>query len=52
MISQEMVSYVNMFGSRMVHGIVSQLDCTLIITQEWNLTKLTTKVAQGEPHPK
>jgi hypothetical protein len=44
MISQEMVPDVYLFGSRMLTWVVSNLDGTLIITQERNLVHSVTIV--------
>jgi hypothetical protein len=39
-VSQEMVSDVNMFSSRVLHWIVCKFYVTLIVTQKWNFVKL------------
>jgi hypothetical protein len=51
MVSQEMVSDVNMFSSRVLHWIVCKFYGTLIVTQKWNFVKLTTKISKGLLHP-
>jgi hypothetical protein len=40
-----------MFGSRVLHKIVCKFNGTLIVTQQWNFIKLTTKVSKGLLHP-
>jgi hypothetical protein len=51
MVSQEMMSNIDMFSSRVLHRIVCKFDSTLIITQQWNFIKLTTEVSKGLLHP-
>jgi hypothetical protein len=50
-VSQEMMSDVNMFSSRVLHRIVCKFYGTLIVTQKWNFVKLTTKISKGLLHP-
>jgi hypothetical protein len=35
-----------------LNGIMSNLDGTLIVTQEWYLVTMNTIILQGLPHPK
>ena len=37
MISNEMMTNFNMLGSRMLHGIMSNLNITFIVTKQWNM---------------
>jgi hypothetical protein len=51
-VSQEVMTNVYVLCSRVVYGVISKLDCPLIVTQEGNLALLTTKVSQSLLHPK
>jgi hypothetical protein len=44
MVSQEVVSDINVFGSRMLTRVVSNLDGTLIITSERDMVQSVTIV--------
>ena len=50
--SYEMVADINVLCFCMLNWIVGQLDCTLIVTQEWHFLELDSKVTQGGLHPK
>jgi hypothetical protein len=52
MISQEVVSDVYMFGSKMLTRVVSNLYGTLIITYEWNMVHGVTIILESLSHPK
>ena len=52
MISNEMVANINVFYSCMLNRIVGELDCTLIVTQQWHFLELDSKVIQSVIHPK
>ena len=51
-ISYEMMADINMLCSCMLNQIVGELDSTLIITQQWHLFELDSKIIQGGLHPK
>jgi hypothetical protein len=52
MIPQEMVSDAYVFGSRMLTRVVSNLDGTLIITEEWNMVHSVTIILKSLSHLK
>jgi hypothetical protein len=52
MISQEVVPDINVFGSKMLTRIVSNLDGTLIVTWERNLVHSVTIVLWSLSHQK
>jgi hypothetical protein len=47
-----MVAYLDVLGPVVLNRIISNLDGTLIITQEWHLVTMNTIILQGFPHPK
>ena len=49
MISNEMVVDINVLCCCMLNRIVGQLDCTLIVTQQWHFLKLDSKVIGLHP---
>ena len=49
-VSQEMMSDVYMFGSWVAYGIVCKLYGTFIVTQEWDLSEVTSKVVEHNMH--
>jgi hypothetical protein len=51
-ISYEMVADIYMLCSCMLNRIVGELDSTLIVTQQWHLFELDSKVTQSSFHPK
>jgi hypothetical protein len=44
--------YLYVLGLVMLNQIMSNLDGTLIDTQEWHLVTMNTIIFQGLPHPK
>jgi hypothetical protein len=48
---KEMGPDVYVFGSRMLTGIVSNLDGTLIVTLEWNMVHNVTIILESLLHP-
>ena len=52
MISNEMMMNFNMLGSRMLHGIVSNLNSTLIVTKQWNMFHIDPIIFKSLGHPK
>jgi hypothetical protein len=51
-VSQKVMLDVYVLCSRVVYGVVCQLNGTLIVTQKWNLGYLTAKVFESLLHPK
>jgi hypothetical protein len=51
-ISDEVVAYVDVLGLVVLNQIMSNIDGTLIVTQEWHLVIMNTIILQGLPHPK
>ena len=52
MISNEMMADIYVLCSCMLNRIVGQLDCTLIVTQQWHFLELDSKVTQSGLYPK
>jgi hypothetical protein len=52
MISQEVMSGINVFGSKMLTKIISKLDGTLIITYGRDMVQSVTIVLENLSHPK
>jgi hypothetical protein len=52
MVSQEILSDVYVFGSRVLIRVVSNLDGTLIVTYEWNMVHSVTIILESLLHPK
>jgi hypothetical protein len=52
MVSQEVVTDVYVFSSRMIIRVVSNLDSTLIATQEWNMVHSVTIIIESLLHLK
>jgi hypothetical protein len=46
------MSDLNMLHLVVLNQIMSNLDGTLIVTQEWNLVTMNSIVLQSLPHPK
>ena len=52
MISNEMMTNFNMLSLRMLYGIVSNLNSTLIVTKQWNMFHIDPIIFQSLGHPK
>jgi hypothetical protein len=52
MASQEVMPDIDVFGSRMLTRIVSNLDGTLIITKEGDMVQSVTIIIESLSHPK
>jgi hypothetical protein len=52
MVPDEMVVDLDVLGLVVLNWIMSNLDGTLIVTQEWHLVKVNTILLHGLPHPK
>ena len=52
MISNEMMTNFNMLSSRMLHGIVSNLNNTFIVTKQWNMFHMYPIIFKSLGHPK
>ena len=52
MILNEMMTNFNVFSSRMMHGIVSNLDSTFIVTKQWNMFHIDPIIFKSLGHPK
>jgi hypothetical protein len=50
-ISYEMMTDINVLCSCMLNQIIGELDSTLIVTSQWHLLELDSKVTQGSLHP-
>jgi hypothetical protein len=51
-VPDEVVVYLDVLGIFVLNRIMSNLDGTLIVTQEWHLFTMNTIILQGLPHPK
>jgi hypothetical protein len=51
-ISQKVMSDVYVLSAAVFNGIIRQVDCTLIITYEWDFAEIVAKVSEGLPHQK
>jgi hypothetical protein len=51
MVSQEVVSDIDVFGSRMLTRVVSSLDGTLIVTYERYMVQSVTIIHESLSHP-
>jgi hypothetical protein len=52
MVPDEVVADLDVLGLVVLNRIMSNLDGTLIVTQEWHLVKVNTIILHGFPHPK
>ena len=52
MILNEMMTNLNMLSLRMLQGIVSDLNGTLIITKQWNMFHIYPIIFKSLGHPK
>jgi hypothetical protein len=52
MIPDEVMPNLNVLRLVVLNWIMSNLDSTLVVTQEWNLVAMNSIVLQGLPHPK
>ena len=52
MISNEMMTNFNMLSSRMLHGIMSNLNSTFIVTKQWNMFQMYPIILKSLGHPK
>ena len=52
MISNEIMTNFNMLSSRMLHGIVSNINSTLIVTKQWNKFHIDPIIFKSSGHPK
>jgi hypothetical protein len=52
LISQKVMSDVYVLSAAVFNGIIRQVDCTLIITYEWDFAEIVAKVSEGLPHQK
>ena len=52
MTPNEMMTNFNVLSSRMLHGIVSNLNSTLIITKQWNMFHMYPIILKGLGYPK
>jgi hypothetical protein len=43
---------VYVLSAAVFNRIIRQVDCTLIITYEWDFAQIIAKVPEGLPHPK
>jgi hypothetical protein len=51
-VPDEVVLDLNVLRLVLLNWIMSNLDGTLIVTQEWNLVTMKSIILQGLPHPK
>ena len=51
-ISNKMMTNFNMLSSRVLHGIVSNLDSTFIVTKQWNMFHIDPIIFKSLGHPK
>jgi hypothetical protein len=51
-VPDEVVENLYVLGLVVLNWIMSNLDGTLIVTQEWHLVTMNTIILQGLPHPK
>jgi hypothetical protein len=52
MVLDELIMDLNVLRLVMLNWILSNLDGTLVVTQEWNLVAMNSIVLQCLPHPK
>jgi hypothetical protein len=52
MVTDEMVEDLDVLGLVVLNRIMSNLDGTLIVTQEWHLIEVNTIILHHLPHPK
>jgi hypothetical protein len=52
MVPDEVMPDLNVLRLVVLNGIMSNLDGTLVVTQEWNLVAMNFIVLQCLPHPK
>jgi hypothetical protein len=52
MVTDEVMTDLDVLGLVVLNQIMSDLDGTLIVTQEWHLVKVNTIILHGLPHPK
>jgi hypothetical protein len=52
MVPDEVMPDLNVLCLVVFNQIMSNLDGTLIVTQEWNLVTMNSKILQGLLHPK
>jgi hypothetical protein len=52
MVPDEVVANLDVLGLVVLNWITSNLDGTLIVTQEWHLVTMNTLILQGLPHPR
>jgi hypothetical protein len=52
MVPDEVMTDLNVLRLVVLNQIMSNLDGTLIVTQEWNLVTMNSIVLQRLPHPK
>jgi hypothetical protein len=52
MVPDEVMPDLNVVGLVVLNQIMSNLDGTLTVTQEWNLVAMNSIVLQRLPHPK
>jgi hypothetical protein len=52
MVTDEVVADLDVLGLVVLNRIMSDLDSTLIVTQEWYLVEMNTIILHGLPHPK
>jgi hypothetical protein len=52
MVTDEMVADIDVLGLVVLNQIMSNLDGTLIVTQEWHLVEVNTIILHHLPHPK
>jgi hypothetical protein len=51
-VSQKVMLYVYLLSATVFNRIICQMDCTLIITYEWDFAQIVDKVPEDFPHPK
>jgi hypothetical protein len=50
-VSQKVMSDVNVLCAAVFNRIIRHADSTLIITYEWDFAQIVAKVPEGLPHP-
>jgi hypothetical protein len=50
-VSQKVMSDVNVLCAAVFNRIIRQADSTLITTYEWDFAQIVAKVPEGLPHP-
>jgi hypothetical protein len=51
-VPQKVMSDVYVLSAAVFNRIIRHVDCTLIVTEEWDFAQIVAKVPEGLPRPK